>query len=122
MSSQTQSSKALNVSKWVVASVLLAAIGYANSFYGADYPLLYRFIVVTIGVLIGLGIAASTTQGRAFIALAREARVEMKKVVWPSKNETLMTSGFVVLVVIFFSLVLWAVDSVLSYLVALVIG
>ena len=111
----------LDSAKWVVILAIIAGGIYANSYYAVVEPL-YR-------ALAGLGMAGlvvaimlQTERGAAVWSLAREARVEIRKVVWPTPQETSQTTVIVVLVVIFVALVLWALDSGLSWGVRGVIG
>jgi preprotein translocase subunit SecE len=54
--------------------------------------------------------------------LAKEARVEIRKVVWPTRQETTQTTLIVVAVVLVMSLLLWGVDSLLGWIVSLIVG
>ncbi len=111
----------LDVLKWlIVVGIVLGGV-YANMFY-ADVTLLYR-------ALAGVGIAAvvvaiglQTQHGSAVWNLAKEARAEVRKVVWPTRQETTQTTLIVVAVVIFVALILWGLDSTLSWGVQTVIG
>ncbi|MEC8012511.1 MAG: preprotein translocase subunit SecE [Pseudomonadota bacterium] len=121
MTSTQKSSPKANTAKWIFSILLLCGAGYANSYYG-DFPTLYRFIALLAVGFVALFVLSKTKQGSAFIQLAKEARQEMKKVVWPKRNETMVTSGFVVVVVVLFSLILWAVDSFLRYIISTILG
>jgi len=112
----------LNVVKWLLAFLLVFAAGLINSWYAETIPLLYRFIGVISAVLIALFIASTTHHGSAFVKLIKEARIEVKKVVWPTRHESLVTSGFVVLAVTIFSILLWAIDSLLRLMMSAVLG
>ena len=61
-------------------------------------------------------------QGKRFIAFAKESRVEIRKVVWPTRQETQQTTLVVVAIVLIAALILWALDSLLGWLVSIVIG
>jgi preprotein translocase subunit SecE len=54
--------------------------------------------------------------------LAKEARVEIRKVVWPTRQETTQTTLIVVAVVLVMALVLWGLDSLLGWLISLIVG
>ena len=107
--------------KWLVAAVLVAAGIYANSYFAAE-SVLYR----VIGLLVLAGIAgwilSTTSKGRAFINLCLEARTEIRKVVWPTRAETTHTTLIVVVVVLIVALILWALDSALSWAITGIIG
>jgi len=122
MTASSKSSGFADKLKWIFATVCVVGAGYANSYFNADFPMLYRFIGILVVVLLALFLVSTTKHGSAFIQLAKEARQEMRKVVWPTKNETLITSGLVVVVVVLFSLVLWGVDTILRTLISGILG
>ncbi|MGB0268066.1 MAG: preprotein translocase subunit SecE, partial [Pseudomonadales bacterium] len=67
-------------------------------------------------------IALQTHQGRALWTLVNEARVEIRKVVWPTREETTQTTLVVLALVFVMSLILWGLDSLLGLVVSSVIG
>jgi len=107
--------------KWVVV-VLLVAAGIGGNFYYADYSLLYRVLGLLALAVIAAFVAVQTVQGAAFWKLAKEARTEIRKVVWPTRQETTQTTLIVVAFVIVMALILWGLDTLLGWLVSLVIG
>ena len=118
--SNTQKSP-LDIVKWILAIAFLAAAVVGNYMY-ANEPLLYRVLGVVVLMLVGAGIALTSSQGKAFLQLLREANIERRKVVWPTRQETTQTTLIVVIVVVLMSLVLWGVDSLLSWLISLLLG
>jgi preprotein translocase subunit SecE len=71
---------------------------------------------------ISAGFALTSSQGKAFMQLLKEANVERRKVVWPTRQETTQTTMIVVVVVVLMALVLWGLDSLLGWLVSLLVG
>ena len=110
-----------DVFKWMLACILAIA-AVAGNIYFAEQSLLYRVMGILLVSGFALGIAAYTRQGAAFIELIKQARIEMRKVVWPTRQETLQTTLIVVLVILVMSLVLWGLDSLLGFLVSSLIG
>ncbi|OPX54716.1 protein translocase subunit secE/sec61 gamma [Oceanospirillum multiglobuliferum] len=107
--------------KWAVV-VLLVSTAVAGNLYFSELPLLYRTIaVVVLGVMAAL-VALKTDKGRRFADMAIESRVEIRKVVWPTKQETIQTTMIVLAAVLLMGLVLWGVDSLLSWLISLIIA
>lgn len=107
--------------KWIVVTVLVV-IGVGGNWYFGDWPLLYRALT-----LVGLGLVAGfvglqTDRGQRVWNLAREARTELRRVVWPTRQETTHTTGIVLILILIFALILWGLDSGLSFLVQMVIG
>ena len=107
--------------KWLVVAALVVAGVVGNQYFSAE-PLLYRVLaLLALAVVVGF-IALQTAKGQAFFALAKEARIEIRKVVWPTRQETTQTTLIVVAVVLVMSLVLWGLDSLLGWLVSLIVG
>lgn len=111
----------LDTLKWLVVVALIVAAVVGNVYY-SDQLLLYRVLGIVALALIAAFVAVKTAQGAAFWKLAKEARVEIRKVVWPSRQESTQTTLIVVGFVLLMSLILWGLDSLLSWLVSLTIG
>jgi len=100
---------------WFSASVILIlAIG--GFYYWSDRSELLRLI----GLLIAFGIAGAillrTTQGQFAWNAVKEARMEVRKVVWPTRKETMQTTMIVVSVVFIMAIILWALDGLLGFI------
>ena len=106
---------------WVVAAGLVMAGIVANHIYG-DVAWSLRVLgwLVLSGVVLVL--AARTTQGKAMLEFVRESRVELRKVFWPTRQETLQVTFLVVAVVAVLALVLWGMDGVLVWLMGWLTG
>ncbi|MDN3615469.1 preprotein translocase subunit SecE [Vibrio gallaecicus] len=115
------SSNAADTMKWVAAFVLLAAAVVGNYLYG-ELSVVIRAAGVVVLIAAALGVAATTTKGKAAISFAQESRVEIRKVVWPTRQETMQTTLIVLAVCIVMSLVLWGIDGIMVRLVALATG
>ncbi len=118
---ETAESSPANVAKWVVVAILIAAAVVGNSYF-SQQPVLYRVLGVVLLSVIAALVASQTTKGREFVGLLKDARAEVRRVVWPTKQETAQTTGIVVLVVIFMSLLLWLLDLGLGAAVSSIIG
>ena len=107
--------------KWSVVAVLVAVGVYGNYYFSAE-SLLAR--VVGLLVLAGIAgyVALQTAKGGAFWGLVKDAKTEIRKVVWPTRQETLQTTLVVVVVVLIMGLILWALDSLLGWAVSSLIG
>ncbi|GAL23546.1 MULTISPECIES: preprotein translocase subunit SecE [Vibrio] len=115
------SSNAADVIKWIVAFALLAAAVVGNYLYG-ELSVVLRAAGVVVLIAAALGVAATTTKGKAAITFAREARVEVRKVVWPTRQETMQTTLIVLAVSIVMALALWGIDGIMVRLVAFITG
>lgn len=107
--------------KWLLVALVVVGGAYANSYFAME-SMLYRALVGVVLASVVVAIALQTEQGRATWELAKEARVEIRKVVWPTPEERMQTTLIVVAVVIFVAFVLWALDSSLSWLIKGFIG
>ena len=107
--------------KWLVAIALLAGAVVGNYMY-ADQSVLLRAIGVVIAVAAGLGIAAVTEKGRTFLSFAKEARIEVRKVVWPTRQETTHTTFIVMVATVIMALILWGLDGILFRAVGFLTG
>lgn len=107
--------------KWLMAAVLVAgAVG--GFYYFGDQSLLFRVIGIIVVTGIAIAIAFQTEQGREAWALMRDARTELRKVVWPTRNETLQTTLIIIGVVALTAIMLWMLDGLLAWLVRLLLG
>ncbi len=116
-----KSAKSLEILKWVIVLALLLSAIVGNYLYRAEnLPL--RALVVVIIIAVAGGIALLTHKGQMALSFAREARTEVRKVVWPTRQETLQTTLIVAIVTAIMSLILWGLDSVLVRLVSFITG
>ncbi len=111
----------LDALKWL-AMALLVAVGVVGNQYFSAEPILYRVLVLLVLAAAAGFLAFQTAKGKAFAVLLKEARVEIRKVVWPTRQETTQTTMIVVLVVLLMALMLWGLDSLLGWLVSLIVG
>ncbi|MFT5720415.1 MAG: preprotein translocase subunit SecE [Motiliproteus sp.] len=107
--------------KWFV-TLLLVAVGVAGNSYFSEESLLYRVLALLLLAAAAGFVALQTAKGRAFFTLFKEAKVEIRKVIWPTRQETVQTTAIVVVVVLLTGLALWAIDSLLSWMISGVIG
>ena len=116
-----ENSSSLDGLKWLVVIASVAAGVYGNWYY-AEWPLLYR-VLALLGIgLFALLVGLQTEKGHAFWSLVKESRTEIRKVVWPTHQETTQTTLIVVAAVLIMALILWGLDSLLGWLASLIIG
>src|SRR5690606_2268567 len=116
-----QSASRFDILKWLVVFVLIAVGVVGNQYF------VYESLRFRVMALVALGVVAEyvelrTDRGRRFASLLKEARVEIRKVVWPTRPELVQTTIIVVVFVLVVSLILWGMDSLISWLVAGFIG
>lgn len=111
----------LDMFKWGVV-VALVGVGVAGNAYFSEESMLYRVLGLLVLAAVAGFVALQTAKGRSFWLLLKEARLEIRKVVWPTPAETRQTTLIVLAVVVLVGLLLWALDSLLSLAVSGIIG
>jgi preprotein translocase subunit SecE len=99
--------------QWLVVAVaaLVAAAGVAGFSFFSDQPTVVRVLILLGGLIAGLVIAWFSVPGRNFISFARDSYAETRRVVWPSRKETLQTTGIVFAFAALMSIFLWLTDK-----------
>ena len=106
------------------AIVLMALVAYYA--FAAHSPLPWARVVGVIGLLIAAGVAVAvalkTELGAETLEFVRGSRSELRKVVWPTRAETIQTTLIVIAMVVVMGLLLWLLDVLLLWLVRLLTG
>jgi preprotein translocase subunit SecE len=100
----------------LTVAALLAAGGIAAFYYWSQQPPVVRVLFVLGGFIAGAGLGLFTATGQTFKAFALSAWAEAKKVVWPSRKETLQTTLLVFAFAVVMALYLWLADKGLEWL------
>jgi preprotein translocase subunit SecE len=111
----------LDFAKWIVVAALVALGVYGNSHFSA-HPAYLRALGLIALAAVALFVAYNTEKGASIWSLLQGSAVEVRKVVWPTRQETNQTTLIVLAVVIFMSLVLWALDTTLGFVASKIIG
>lgn len=106
----------------LVFMVLVLVAGIAGYYYYADYSQLYRVLGVLGAVMVSALLGLTTAQGRVFRGYAYESRVELSRVVWPTRRETVQATLLVVTMVFIVGILLWVLDMFLVWGVQMVTG
>ena len=96
-------------------ALALVAGGIAGFYILSDMALVVRVLSVLFGVAAAIGVGSQTELGRRFIVFAREAIAETKKVVWPTRKETVQSTGMVFAFVVVIAIFLWLTDKGLEW-------
>ena len=94
----------------LMAAVAILAIGIGGFYVLGDQAQWVRVLTVLIAAILAAVIASVSASGKAFWAFARESRVELRKVVWPTRKETVQVTLIVIAMVIMVAVFLWVVD------------
>src|SRR5258706_7066192 len=105
---------AADIAKLVIAAALVVA-GIVGYYWLADGALILRVLSVLGGVAAGAAVAWSTVPGCEFAVFAGEAIAEVKKVVWPTRKETIQTTAAVFAFVVVMAVFLWLSDKTLEW-------
>ena len=100
----------------LAVAVLLVATGiWAYYWLGDDTALVLRVLAVAAGLAAGAAVAWFSTPGRQFAVFAAESVAEVKKVVWPTRKETMQTTAAVFAFVVVMAIFLWVSDKTLEW-------
>ena len=113
---QPKGTNAADIGKLVLAVLVLAAGIFAYSWFGRDGNISssVRMLGVLAALVVALAIASFTALGRRVRHFIGESQFEMRKVVWPTRDETIKTTGIIIVVVIILSLLLGLIDLILK--------
>jgi preprotein translocase subunit SecE len=100
----------------LTVAVLLVVAGLAGFYLLSDSPMVLRIACVLGGIAAGAVVAWFSAPGQQFFGFAKESTTETKKVVWPTRKESLQTTGAVFAFVIVMAVFLWISDKTLEYL------
>jgi preprotein translocase subunit SecE len=122
MSTQAQSvSSAFDTAKLIFAGFLMIA-GVAGYYYFAEQSVFYRVLGVLGAALMAAGLVFTTGLGRNLWGFFRESRTEVRKMVWPTRPETVQTTLIVFALVFLVGLILWLLDMFLFWVVTSLTG
>ena len=106
----------------IALAALLVVAGLAGFYYFADSPAIVRLGSVLAGLAAAAFVFWTTAPGKHFYVYAQESVAETRKVVWPTRKETLQTTGVVFAFVFVMALFLWLIDAGLLWAVRILMG
>ena len=119
---QTPPSASTKDTALITLSILVLFFGIGAFYWYEDEPLALRIGMVLVGLLAAAGFAWLSWYGREFWQFALASRIELRKVVWPSRDETVKTTYVVFIFAIVMGLFFWGLDWVLTWLTRLLTG
>ena len=102
-----------------VACIVVGVWGY---YYFSELATVLRVLMVLGGLVAAAGVAWLSVPGKEFFAFAQEAWAEAGRVAWPTRKETMQTTGIVFAFVVVMALFLFAVDGTLAWIVRMTTG
>ncbi len=124
MSTQTETSQSgvLDTIKLLLSAAALVGGLYAYYYYETELAQAVRVLMVLGGTIAGIGIAMTSVQGRRLWHFIQGSRVEIRKVIWPTKQETTQTAIAVFVFTLVMMLFFWILDSGLLWLTQKLVG
>ena len=111
---------------WLIAIALLIGSALVNqhlpAYWAPANDIWVRVGIILACVVVALGLLYATHQGKGFVRLLKDSRIELRRVTWPTKQETVTTSWQVLVVVVVTSIVLWCFDYLLGWAIKFIIG
>ena len=106
----------------LLMSLLLLLAGIVAFYYFSEIRLFYR----VLGLFVVLGLAGyivyQTSFGKTVYAYVLESKIELKKVSWPTKQETTQTAIGVIVIVVIIGILLWLLDMLLAWSIGTLYG
>jgi preprotein translocase subunit SecE len=112
---------ALDAAK-LAAGVAIVAGGVAGFYLLTAQPIWLRWIIVLAAIVLGALVSLQSYQGKTFWSFVQGSRVELRKVVWPNRQETMQVTIVVFVMVIVLSLFFWGLDTLLALLTRYLTG
>jgi preprotein translocase subunit SecE len=107
---------------WLLGSLLLLLAGIGGFYQLSDHSLLLRVVGLLVIAGVAVWLALQSTQGGHLWSFVLDSRVELRKVVWPSRQDTLQTTMVVFIMVLIIGIFLWLVDMLLAYILKIITG
>jgi preprotein translocase subunit SecE len=122
MNTQAETTTApLDVVKQVFSAVFLVS-GIGAFYYFSEVQLIYRVIGLLLVAVAAIALLFTTDMGRELSDFMKESKLEVRKVVWPTREETMRTTMMVFAMVFVSGLLLWLLDMVLFWAVRFLTG
>ena len=119
---ETNQSGALDTLKLLLSAAFLVGGLYGFYYYENDIALPLRVLMVLGGTGVGIALAMTSVQGHQLWQFIQGSRVELRKVVWPTRQETTQTAIAVFVFTLILALFFWALDSGLLWLTRRLVG
>ena len=116
----------LDIVLWIIALALLIASMMVNQFlpgyWAPANDVWVRIGIILTCIIVALGLLYATHQGKGFVRLLKDSRIELRRVTWPTKHETVTTSWQVILVIVVAAIILWCFDYIIGWFMKFIIG
>lgn len=116
-----QTTDKLDILKWLVV-ILLVASGIVSFYYFDEQSVLIRVVSLLVIAIIAAWVAAKTAKGKYTLSFIHESHIEVRRVVWPTRQETIQMTSVVLFMVVLLALVIWMLDGTLMWVVRFLTG
>ncbi len=106
----------------LLAALAVLVAGVVGFYWFTEGHFAVRVLGLVASLLIAVGIGAMTGPGRTLRGFFGETRFELRKVTWPTRQETIQTTIVVLIVVVIISIILWLIDMMLAWIVRSLVG
>ena len=100
----------------LAAGVVILAAGITGFYLLGDLPIWLRWIIVLAALVAGALVSLQSYQGKTFWQFVQSSRIELRKVVWPNRQETMQVTVVVFVMIVVLGLFFWGVDTLLALL------
>ena len=119
---QTTEGASAKDSALVALSVLVLLAGIVAFYWYDEDPLPLRLAMVVAGLAAAVGLTWFTWYGREFRQFAQAARIELRKFVWPEREDTFRTTFVVFVFAVLMGVFFWFLDFILTWLIRTLTG
>jgi preprotein translocase subunit SecE len=112
---------ALDTLKLLLAGAIFVG-GLVGYYYYADVSVLFRAIGVLLALALSVFVALQSTRGQEFWKFVQGSRVELRKVVWPTREETIQTTVTVLIFTLIMGIFFWLLDMFLLWFTRILTG
>tara|TARA_Y100001936_G_scaffold84741_1_gene83217 strand:- start:222 stop:605 length:384 start_codon:yes stop_codon:yes gene_type:complete len=120
-SAQTEKSSFIDTIKLLLSAAVLFS-GLFSYYYYLQVSLPLRVLMVLAGLFFGTAIAMTSFQGKQLFSFIQSSRIEIRKVVWPTNQETSQTTMAVFVFTLVMGIFFWGLDSFLLWLTRTLVG
>lgn len=121
LKSDNQEDSKLDWLKWAISVILLLAVLVGNHYY-SEFSAPIRAGACLVGIALAGFVASTTKRGKWVVEFFRDSRAELRKVVWPTREETVQMTLIVMGMVVVLALLLWGMDGILVWLIGWLTG
>ena len=122
MNSKADSAGSMLDSFKIVVALLVVISATVGFYLYPEQSTLLRVVGLLAAIGISVGILYTTEKGKQLWSFIREAQIEVRKVVWPTRQETVQTTLMVIFMVVIIAIFLWLLDLFLGWSIGLILG